>query len=56
MSGENSNKYFEDIYKIQDKILNIVFSFENNFYLTGGTALNRFYFNYRFSEDLDFFQ
>lgn len=25
------------------------------FYLTGGTALSRFYFNHRFSDDLDFF-
>jgi len=25
------------------------------FYLTGGTALSRFYFNHRYSEDLDFF-
>lgn len=27
----------------------------NNFYFTGGTALNLHYLNYRFSEDLDFF-
>jgi hypothetical protein len=26
-----------------------------SFYLTGGTALGRFYLNHRFSEDLDFF-
>lgn len=26
-----------------------------NFYLTGGTALSAFYFNHRYSEDLDFF-
>ncbi len=25
------------------------------FYLTGGTALSRFYFNHRYSDDLDFF-
>jgi len=25
------------------------------FYLTGGTALGRFYLNHRYSEDLDFF-
>ncbi|MCD4795127.1 MAG: nucleotidyl transferase AbiEii/AbiGii toxin family protein [Bacteroidales bacterium] len=25
------------------------------FYLTGGTALVRFYLNHRYSEDLDFF-
>jgi len=26
-----------------------------DFYLTGGTALSRFYLHHRFSEDLDFF-
>jgi predicted nucleotidyltransferase component of viral defense system len=26
-----------------------------DFYLTGGTALSRFYFNHRYSDDLDFF-
>lgn len=30
-------------------------SFCNNFYFTGGTALNVFYFQHRESEDLDFF-
>ncbi|HPC38822.1 MAG TPA: nucleotidyl transferase AbiEii/AbiGii toxin family protein [Exilispira sp.] len=51
MNGKNFNK----IYKIQDKILNLVFSLHNSFYLTGGTAIHRFYFPYRFSNDLDFF-
>jgi predicted nucleotidyltransferase component of viral defense system len=26
-----------------------------DFYLTGGTALSRFYLNHRYSDDLDFF-
>ncbi|MFA6654019.1 MAG: nucleotidyl transferase AbiEii/AbiGii toxin family protein [Candidatus Delongbacteria bacterium] len=43
------------LYEIQDKILEIVFSFDNSFYLTGGTALHRFHYNYRYSDDLDFF-
>lgn len=30
-------------------------SFSKRFYLTGGTALAGFYFNHRYSEDLDFF-
>ncbi len=43
------------LYKLQDKVLDIVFSLENGFYLTGGTALHRFYYNLRYSDDLDFF-
>ena len=33
----------------KEKIIN------NNFYLSGGTALAEFYLNHRLSEDLDFF-
>ncbi len=40
---------------LQDKILECVFSCENDFYLTGGTALHKFYYNARYSDDLDFF-
>ncbi len=43
------------IYSLQDKILKIVFSLDNGFYLTGGTALHRFYFKLRYSDDLVFF-
>lgn len=38
----------------QKRITNIVTGKFKNYYLTGGTALS-FYFNHRFSEDLDFF-
>jgi hypothetical protein len=51
MNGENIN----NIYPLQDKILNVVFGFDNSFYLTGGTALHRFHISYRISDDLDFF-
>jgi len=53
----NLHKYYEELYRLQDKILQIVFEKapEHNFYLTGGTALNRFYYPVRYSEDLDFF-
>jgi len=40
---------------LQDKFLAWFGSFQFSFYLTGGTALGRFYLNHRFSEDLDFF-
>ena len=44
------------LYKIQDKIIDLVVKEKLGFYLTGGTALQRFYFNkYRYSDDLDLF-
>lgn len=44
-------------YVLQDKFLNRFFSgrFATDFYLTGGTALARFYFQHRESVDLDLF-
>lgn len=36
-------------------MLNILKELNLPFYLTGGTPLNRFYFNYRYSDDLDLF-
>ncbi|MBF0389464.1 MAG: nucleotidyl transferase AbiEii/AbiGii toxin family protein, partial [Desulfamplus sp.] len=48
--------HYADLYIFQDKILDIIFSFDNLFYLTGGTALTRFHkYNHRYSDDLDFF-
>jgi len=46
---------YKKLYLLQDEVLKIVFELENTFYLTGGTALHRFYYNYRYSDDLDFF-
>ena len=44
-------------YALQDKFLEVFFSnpLATDFYLTGGTALARFYFNHRESVDLDLF-
>lgn len=44
-------------YNLQDKFLDKFFSskFAGDFYLTGGTALARYYFNHRESVDLDLF-
>ena len=42
-------------YELQNIVLTRLFSCENSFYLTGGTALNRFYVPTRISDDLDFF-
>ena len=50
MPAEYYNKL---IYPIQDKVIP---AFQNTpFYLTGGTALSRGYFNHRYSDDLDYF-
>lgn len=46
---------YKKLYLLQDEVLKIVFDLENTFYLTGGTALHRFYYHYRYSDDLDFF-
>ena len=46
---------YKSLYLLQDKILKIVFKEYTEFYLTGGTCLNRFYFEKRYSDDLDFF-
>lgn len=46
---------YRRLYALQDRILGIVFGLDNDFYLTGGTALHRFYYNLRYSVDLDFF-
>jgi len=48
--------YRNKLYPFQDKILKIITGCKNNFYLTGGTALSRFYLNHRYSDDLDFFE
>jgi len=45
----------ENLHQLQDIALNTVNNLRNDFYLTGGTALNRFYYPVRNSEDLDFF-
>ena len=46
-------QYYKDLYVIQDAVFEIVEDYD--FYLTGGTALSRFYLNHRYSDDLDFF-
>jgi len=48
-------KDYRKLYLTQDKILTALKPVLSPFYLTGGTALGRFYMNHRFSEDLDFF-
>ena len=58
---KDDNYYYNKLYPFQDKILALAFSKPTNFYLSGGTALNRFILplNHeklpRHSDDLDFF-
>ncbi len=47
--------YREKLYPFQDGVLNIVKKSGTPFYLTGGTALSRGYFDHRYSDDLDLF-
>lgn len=46
---------YAKLYNLQDKVLELVFATEREFYLTGGTCLSRFYNEKRYSDDLDFF-
>jgi len=48
-------KDYTKLYQLQDKFLNFWQTIKTPFYLTGGTALGRFYLEHRYSEDLDFF-
>ncbi len=47
--------YQETLYPLQDVVFETAAVYEDKLYLTGGTALSRFYFHHRLSEDLDFF-
>lgn len=47
--------YAEKLYPLQDKVLQLIDALATNFYLTGGTALSRYYIRHRYSDDLDFF-
>ncbi|WP_314743624.1 nucleotidyl transferase AbiEii/AbiGii toxin family protein [Treponema lecithinolyticum] len=46
---------YTQLYALQDKVLKIIFTEATPFYLTGETALHRFYCERRYSDDLDLF-
>ena len=48
-------KDYKQLYLLQDKVLSWWKGLGYPLYLTGGTALSRFYLNHRLSDDLDFF-
>lgn len=54
-TAEERTFYTQKLYPLQDQIFELTALYGNKLYLTGGTALARFYFQHRLSEDLDFF-
>lgn len=50
-----ANLDYHGLYALQDRVLHLIFAEETEFYLTGGTCLHRFYFEKRYSDDLDCF-
>jgi len=50
-----SEYYEKNLYPLQNGVLRAVENCNVRFYLTGGTALSRAYYNHRYSDDLDFF-
>lgn len=53
--SEYGKYYEESLYPFQDGILSIVKRINAPFYLTGGTAISRYYKPVRYSDDLDLF-
>jgi len=51
----NTQYYKERLYPFQDAVLKLVNDLRTPFYLSGGTALIRCYFNQRYSDDLQFY-
>jgi len=51
----SSKTNWTSLYKLQDEVLHLLRDELSPFYLTGGTALSRYYLNHRYSEDLDLF-
>jgi hypothetical protein len=51
----NKSFYFDTLYPLQDRVLQILSGLDTGFYLSGGTAASRGYLHHRFSDDLDLF-
>jgi len=47
--------YTQQLYPLQNQVLNLINTLDSDFYLTGGTAVSRGYLAHRYSDDLDFF-
>jgi hypothetical protein len=53
--SESDDFYTEILYPLQNGVLSLLADCNAPFYLTGGTALHRHHFSYRYSDDLDLF-
>ena len=51
----NPSFYFDVLYPLQDRVIQVINIADTEFYLTGGTAASRGYLQHRFSDDLDYF-
>lgn len=51
----SKNYYTSNLYPFQDLVLKLIMQVDDIFYLTGGTALGRYYLKHRYSDDLDLF-
>jgi len=47
--------YLMILYPFQDFKIEIFNKINPPFYITGGSVINRYYFNHRYSDDLDYF-
>ncbi len=55
-SEEERKLFYERIYPLQNRILRVISEdYGSLIFLSGGTALSRFYFHHRLSEDIDLF-
>ncbi|SVD37762.1 uncharacterized protein METZ01_LOCUS390616 [marine metagenome] len=53
--NDSAKYYTEKLYPLQNGVLSLVKKSKTPFFLTGGTALSRYYFHHRYSDDLDLF-
>ncbi len=51
----DSEFFYNRLYPLQDRVLEVLNQTDTGLYLTGGTALARGYLEHRFSDDLDLF-
>lgn len=48
-------EHYQNLYNLQDEVLSCITPVNSIFYLTGGTALGRYYLHHRYSDDIDLF-
>ncbi|MDM8527866.1 nucleotidyl transferase AbiEii/AbiGii toxin family protein [Anaerolineales bacterium HSG24] len=53
-TSEETTFYQHQLYPIQDRVFSLCSAYQD-LYLTGGTALARYYFQHRWSDDIDLF-